>query len=175
MRSQRAWLDPFVGRADEMERLLLCREGALAGRGRMVVLAGPAGIGKSRLVEEFIIASAGPTCSGHAVERVAAPLRLWRRLLAGMPGGTEMLERELASLRFADDAGGQVDMFDAVCDFLRSAAQPSGLIVILEDLHWADQLSLGLLGHLNAELPASRLLVVATCRPEAATGSLAPL
>src|SRR5258708_6773368 len=97
------------------------------------------------------------------------------RALSGSAGGTEMLARELVAPRLAEDAGGQLDMFDAVGDFLEAAAAPAGLIVALEDLQWADGLSLALLRHLDGELHRTRLLAVATCRPTAAAGPLASL
>ncbi len=171
----RVWVDPFVGRAGEMEQLSRRRDEAMAGRGRTVVIVGAAGIGKSRLLDEFTAATVVPVCSARAVERVAAPLRVWRRVLSGLAGGSEVLERELAALQAADDVRGHVELFDAVCDFLEAAAEPAGLVVALEDLHWADQLSLALLSHLDGEVQHSRLLVVATCRPSAVTGPLASL
>lgn len=55
--------------------------------------------------------------------------------------------------------------FEAVTDFLIDLAHDDLVVVVLEDLQWADELSLELLEHLAARLHAARLLVLATCRP----------
>ena len=55
----------------------------------------------------------------------------------------------------------------SAADSLTAAAREDGLLIVLEDLHWADHASLFLLRELTAELPASRLLVLATCRDTA--------
>ena len=60
-------------------------------------------------------------------------------------------------------------MFAAACRTLADAAAERGLLVVLEDLQWADRTSLLLLRHLGGELARSRLLVVATFRETTGT------
>ena len=55
-------------------------------------------------------------------------------------------------------------LFDAMTSCLRSAAAGRGLVVVLDDLHWADRATLLLLGFAAGELPDSRLLVIGTYR-----------
>ena len=55
-------------------------------------------------------------------------------------------------------------LLDAVTGFLRRAAAADPLLLVLEDLHWADEASLALLGFVAGELRAAQLLLVATCR-----------
>src|SRR4029077_9179084 len=62
------------------------------------------------------------------------------------------------------DAEARFKLLDAVTSFLRRAAAREPLLVVLEDLHWADEASLALLGFVAGELRAARLLLVATCR-----------
>ena len=69
-----------------------------------------------------------------------------------------------------DSASARFVMFATACQALADAAAAQGLLVVLEDLQWADRTSLLLLRHLAGELARSRLLVVATSRT--ATGPL---
>src|SRR5262249_56510538 len=62
------------------------------------------------------------------------------------------------------DAEARFQLLDAVTSFLRRAAAHEPLLLVLEDLHWADEASLALLAFVAGELRAARLLLVATCR-----------
>src|SRR5262249_57066605 len=74
----------------------------------------------------------------------------------------------------ADSASARFVMFTEACQALADAAAERGLLVVLEDLQWADRTSLLLLRHLAGELARTRLLVVATFR-EATAPPLADL
>ncbi|WP_329056991.1 ATP-binding protein [Amycolatopsis sp. NBC_01488] len=81
----------------------------------------------------------------------------------------------------ADSATARFEAFEAVADQLRGAAEPAGLLVVLDDLQWADAASLALLVHAARGMSRSRLLFVATYRDtetggrEALTSALAAL
>jgi tetratricopeptide (TPR) repeat protein len=185
-----AALSPGVlaGRDRELAALREWRAEALAGRGRLVVLTGPPGIGKTRLAEEL---ADGARRDGQRVlwgraveERGAPPLWPWRRILDAV-GGAERDgltgDRGSDSARSDDLAAARFRAAAAAADALTTAAATADLLIVLEDLHWADHASLFLLRELAAELPGSRLLVLATCREgagdpwRAALGDLARL
>ncbi len=171
-----AALDPgsLAGRDQELTVLRGWLADALAGHGRLVVLTGPPGIGKTRLAEELADGARGNGLRvlwGRAVqEQGAPPLWPWRRILnaigvdagahlSGDAGTDSASSDELAAARFRAAA--------AAADSLIAAAAAADLLVVVEDLQWADHASLFLLRELAAELPGSRLLMLATCRDTA--------
>ncbi|WP_426565572.1 helix-turn-helix transcriptional regulator [Angustibacter sp. McL0619] len=160
---------PFVGRERQLAELRDRMTGALDGHGGLVLVSGPAGIGKTRLVEQACVTPAGPASApvrwGRAVDEPGAPpLWPWRTALAALATAPAepVGDAESARFRFVADS----------TDALVRAAEPDGLVVVLEDLHWADETSLRLLRRLAGEVAGSRLLIVATHR-DGAAGPLA--
>ncbi|MGV1007215.1 MAG: helix-turn-helix transcriptional regulator [Dermatophilaceae bacterium] len=158
------------GRASELARIEAVCRAALAGTGRLVLLSGPAGIGKSRLAHAASEHAAGlgmRTALGYCLDDPGAPalwpwLRLAREVteLAGalaVAGGGE-----------ADDAA-RFRLGEAIRVVLGDAAAERGLLVMVEDLQWADSVSVAALRHLVPELSSMPVLVVATVRDDAAT------
>ena len=163
----------LAGRDRELAALRRWLAEALTGRGRLVVLTGPPGIGKTRLAEELAdgVRRAGQRVLwGRAVEeRGAPPLWPWRRILDAVGGASERdrLAEDPGRARADDLTAVRFRAAAAAADALTGAALAADLLIVLEDLHWADHASLFLLRELAAELPASRLLVLATCRDTA--------
>ncbi len=186
-----AWQRPeaaLVGRARELTMLRQALEEARAGRGRGVLLLGEAGIGKSRLVEEL---SAEAQARGarvllgrcHESEQIL-PFGPWADALGRgeLARDAALLERlhpvarveltrlvpELAEpdLRLATDYGDYRRLFEAVGDLLFHLAEGHPLVLVLEDLHWADELSLRLFCFVGRRVRTRRLLVVGTARDE---------
>ena len=169
--------DAFVGRAAELAELSAGIGAATAGRGGLLLLSGPAGIGKTRTVEEAT-ARAPAVAWGRCVDDPGAPpLWPWRRVARTLPEVRSAVTQALSGIDLlregsADPEAARFTLVATATEALLEAAEPDGLVVVLEDLHWADETSLRLLRHLAGELQRSRLLVVGTYRdPAGGTGA----
>ena len=181
----------FVGRESEVAELLAGLEDAFAGRGRLFLIAGEPGIGKSRLTEELTAEArrrGALVLVGRCWEAGGAPAYWpWVQALRAYIGAVEQaaLKAQLGAggpdlLQLLPELGGLVSgtpapdafasegarfrLFDAMAVFLRNAAVARPLVLVLDDLHAADEPSLLLLRFLARELGASRLLVAAAYR-----------
>jgi DNA-binding CsgD family transcriptional regulator len=163
----------FVGRRDELRLLDRRLADARAGTGGVVLITGPAGIGKTRLIEEFVATVDGlPTGWGAAVPDPGMPaLWPWTRALRALPGPRAALaslvagdtQREYGAAEEAAAATFAADT--AVLDALEERARADGgLLIVLDDLHWADRATLRLLERINHEVRRFPLLVVGTRR-----------
>ncbi|MGV9451469.1 helix-turn-helix transcriptional regulator [Streptomyces sp. NPDC003635] len=178
----------FVGRADELQTLndALARAGA-AGEPQALLVGGEAGVGKTRLVEEFASAAArdgAVVALGGCVEIGAdglpfAPfstaLRALRHELPGeLAEATAGQEEELARLlpelgetgsqRY--DENGMARLFELTARLLERVAADRTVVLALEDLHWADASTRHLLAYLLRTLRTGRLVVLATYRSD---------
>lgn len=148
--------EPFVGRAPALAEAARVLADAAAGTGGLLLIGGPAGIGKTRLCEQVTATATPPVRWGRCVDDPGAPpLWPWRRLL-----GTPAVPPEPG----ADPVSARFRFVAAAADALVAEAEAHGLVLVLEDLHWADEASLRLLRHLAGELRRSRLAVLATYR-----------
>jgi DNA-binding SARP family transcriptional activator len=181
----------FVGRERELAELGGALDDALAGRGRLLLLRGEPGIGKSRLAEELIAdarARGARVLIGRCWEAGGAPaywpwvqaLRDYVRevkpeqLRAQLGAGAADLAQLLPELRellpdvteppAPESEGSRFRLFDAASSFLLSAAESRALVIALDDLHAADEPSLLLLQYVARELGKGRLLVVGAYR-----------
>ncbi len=137
--------------------------------GPLVLITGEAGIGKSVLAEGSarLAEARGVTVArGYAVNDAGAPpLWPWLRVASPYPALQSALTRSgTAGTHDPDDPRGRFEVFVAVADEITRLAEDQGLVIILEDLQWADRTSLLLLRHLYAEMTRSRVLVIATLR-----------
>ncbi|MEV4114124.1 BTAD domain-containing putative transcriptional regulator [Nonomuraea sp. NPDC049695] len=142
--------DRLVAREGELRVLEELLSEARRGRGGLVLVTGEAGIGKTSLARAAADLAAA---RGFRVE--------WGRCL---DGGTApaFWPWTKAGLIPASPHAELFDLYDAVLTELRKGP----LLVVLEDLHWADASSLRLLGHVAGELARTSALIVATLRPE---------
>ena len=165
---------PFVGRRAEVE-LLLGRLGAAAGgRGGVVLVSGPAGIGKTRLVAEVLARHDGAAAVGRGVcsdDRGAPPLWPWARALraVGRLTGADLAAalQPPAAADAAEPVAAAAERFrrlTAATDALLLAAADRPVVLVLEDLHWADAESLELLRRVATEAGSAALLVLGTVR-----------
>ncbi|MFK4099145.1 AAA family ATPase [Streptomyces sp. NPDC019531] len=181
----------FVGRAEELTTLNNALARATAGEPQALLLGGEAGVGKTRLVEEFATAACrqgAVVALGGCVEIGAdglpfAPfstaLRALRRALpaelaAAAAGQEEELARLLPEVGEALTARGTgrhdeeslARLFELTARLLERVAAERTVVVALEDLHWADASTRHLLAYLFRTLRTGRLLVLATYRAD---------
>jgi class 3 adenylate cyclase/tetratricopeptide (TPR) repeat protein len=180
----------FVGRERELERLREAVDGALAGRGSLQLLVGEPGIGKTRAAEElatYARVSGARVYWGRCREDEGAPaywpwvqaIRSYARdadpvALAWQVGGgaaevaqmipevAEKLDVEPATGSDSEEA--RFRLFDSVTSLLLAAARDRPIVIVLDDLHWADEPSLLLLRFATRELVSSGLLILGTYR-----------
>src|SRR5262249_3242886 len=146
---------------------------AAAGEGRLLFVAGEAGIGKTRLLS--VVAPRADAGGVAAVRAAAFPggvpslggllLGLARNLLpARVPVLRELGQSLTSRVRAISDAAGDAHhrrrvLVQDLTDLVVSAEPGTPVLMILEDLHWADELSLDVLGHLAGRLAARPMLV----------------
>ncbi|MDQ3646505.1 MAG: AAA family ATPase, partial [Actinomycetota bacterium] len=177
----------LVGRGPELAALVGGLEEAIAGRAGLLLITGEAGMGKTRLLEEVtgVARSRGVrVLSGRCWEAVDAPsywpwIQVLRQLCAGLddsqlrgsvagageiahlvPQVAERLDavapRQMASAEY------RFGLFDAVASFIRSCADGQHTMLVLEDLHAADESSLLMLQFLARQDRDAHLVVVVT-------------
>ncbi|WP_036725279.1 helix-turn-helix transcriptional regulator [Patulibacter minatonensis] len=171
-RDQTAGEDPpLLDREGETAVLRRAVLGAIAGRGSLVVVEGPAGIGKSRLLREaerLLLEHAGTT--SVRVLRGAGD-ELYRSRALGTVRG--LRDGAGAPVRVAIASGDATDVPDggaaavqAVLGDLRAAVSAAGAtLLVLDDVHWADAGSLRVVDELAADLDRLPLAIVVATRP----------
>ena len=178
----------LVGRRAEIQALESALAGALAGQGGCAVITGEAGIGKSRLIRELARMAAGrqvPVVVGRGVPAsTSAPyrpvtealLQLLRRrplpddrsLVPWLPHLAALLPEAVADDRAAHPSGwvdSQAVRGEAVLQLLGRLG-PDGLVVALEDLHWADPDTVSLVEYLADNAVGQPLLFACSLRTE---------
>ena len=178
---------PMVGRDRELARVTLLLDDALAGGGRLVLCTGEAGIGKTRLAEEAA-AKGVPVAWARAADRDSLPpYGLWQLALAEPavraadddPSRADLWSRvfgdaERPTLADGADSGRaqRFALFAEVRRRLALAASRGGLLLVLDDLQWADEASAVLLADVVRQLRGTPILVLATYRESAASGEV---
>ena len=167
-------LSSLVGRERELALLLGCLDEAQQGRANLVVCMGEPGVGKSRLVDE-LAGWAGEkgflTAWGRAASTDGAPPYWpWQEVLRaledeGTAGGGAVVDLAVGGVQPSFEA--RVRTFDAVARLVLSAARSRPLLVVLDDLHGADEPSQLLVQYLARTARDDRLLVVVCCRDTA--------
>ena len=180
-----------VGRSDELGIIADAFQRAATNGGRQVLLvAGEAGLGKSTLVAEGARAAAGNGACvlfGHCEEDLVRPYQLFSealghfaehaspdQLMAHLAGGSAELVRLVPSLttriaelepsRATDADSERYLLFSAVVQVLASLSKTYPVVLVLDDLQWADRASLLLLRHLAGSDLSMNLLIVGTYR-----------
>jgi predicted ATPase/transcriptional regulator with XRE-family HTH domain len=178
----------LVGRESERARLRAAVEAVSSGQGgRLLLLAGEAGIGKTRLAQEttrvahergFLIVTGRcyepqQTVAFYPFLEVlsraysAAPESLRAELPRRWPDVARLLPDQPIGLHLMPSSGTreeQVRVFLHVTGFLRALADVQPVALLLDDLQWADSASLDLMQHLTRHTHASRVLMLGTYR-----------
>jgi hypothetical protein len=183
---------PFLNRRRELQTISDALARTLDGRGGLVLVTGEAGIGKTRLVEQLIATAPGAQETsvvwGRCWDSGGAPsMWPWIGVLRGLfadrdPGelrselgpAASWLAQLVPELRKAlpeleeeavpDSEQSRFVLFDALAQFLRRASSERALLILLDDIHAADRLSLLALLFLARQLGDMRVLVIATWR-----------
>jgi hypothetical protein len=181
----------FIGRANELSRLEAVLDRADQGRPQIVLLAGEAGVGKTRLLVEFAeqarrrgvrVLTGGCVDLGDiglAYLPVVAALQgladdpdeaeLLAEVAATAPGLGRLLpgiQHAGPAVAQASDGLDQLQVFDAVRALLVGLAERSPVVVLLEDLHWADRATRDLVAFLARTLRRGRVTLVASYRSD---------
>jgi DNA-binding winged helix-turn-helix (wHTH) protein/tetratricopeptide (TPR) repeat protein len=188
--------ETFVGREVELQRLEQLLQKAITGAGRILFITGEPGIGKTALANQFLcrgrarqrslilsrgccleqygqgeaylpfLDALGALLFSPERERIVAVLRTyaptWCLQFPGVfseGGALERLQQETIGAT-------KERMLREMGDALGALAAVSPVVLLLEDLHWADHSSIDLLGHLGRRIDSQRLLLVGTLRPE---------
>lgn len=182
----------FIGRQTEIGALRAAFDDARAGNGRLALIAGEPGIGKTRIALELAHHAArhgGRAVWGRCLEEPGAPPYWpWAQILrtvaepltaddlttalgSGAPEVASIVPEIAARLPdlptlpvLSDPAEARFRLFGAIARFLIAAARARPLVLVLDDLHWADVPSLRLLEFVAQDMADGRLLVVGTYR-----------
>ncbi|HUG13775.1 MAG TPA: AAA family ATPase [Thermomicrobiales bacterium] len=163
---------PIVGRAHEQDILREGLAATLAGRGGLVLIGGEAGIGKTTLVSLLTSEAAQHDAlvlvGGCYDLMTTPPYGPWIDLTAQHPMGPT--DPDLPTVLRRDDTAGAVASMGALFEEARAAiatlSETRPLVIVLEDLHWADAASIDLLRFVGRHARRLPLLLVATYRSE---------
>jgi DNA-binding CsgD family transcriptional regulator len=150
---------PFIGRSQELAYLRERRLEAGSSHGGLVLLGGDAGMGKTRLIGEFcttLAYSRWKVGQGTCLEFASRP---YGPIL-------EAFGRLDARPFVLSSAAGKREQFEAIGAHLAALAGRSALVIVIEDLHWADAATLDFLAYLGPALQRMRVLVVASVRAD---------
>jgi DNA-binding CsgD family transcriptional regulator/tetratricopeptide (TPR) repeat protein len=147
----------FIGRARELWELERALAAARAGRGSTALVAGEAGIGKTRLAAEL---------AGRARESGVTVLAGRSLDLVGTELPYQPIAEALRPLGELRAAASQLEVFERALVLVTERAAESPVLVVLEDLHWADTSTLDLVVFLAHNLDDASVLLLVTFRAD---------
>jgi diguanylate cyclase (GGDEF)-like protein/putative nucleotidyltransferase with HDIG domain len=175
-------LNRFVGRVEELKRLVRMLDSSFRGEPRVVAVVGEAGVGKSTLLRQLlpeVRLRGGSLVMGRALEadvkppygpwaeilssikqRVNAPGRVWRELPRLVPALADGAEPTSQS------TGSKYALYEEIVEYVRLAAATCPLVLVLDDMQWADSATWDTLEHLAPQLDSDHILICLTIRAE---------
>ena len=178
-------IERFVGRVEEMRSLVRLLEEAGSGKPRVVALSGEAGVGKSTLLKQLgpeVRLRAGSLVTGRCHEAdVQPPYAPWAEAIGAirrLDNAPQRAWRELPQLvpalgrKEAGDPqpGSKYMLLEEIAEFIRIAASARPLVIVLDDMQWADSASWDTLEYLVPQLEGERVLICLTIRAEETQG-----
>lgn len=179
-------LNRFVGRVQEMRKLVRLLDDSCKGEPHVVAVVGEAGVGKSTLLRQLlpeVRLRNGALVLGRCLEAdVKPPYGPWAEALGAVVarvsrGGREW--RELPRLVPAlgdshqppapDLSGNKYALYNEIAEYLRLAAAAFPLVIVLDDMQWADSATWDTLEHLLPQLDRDRIMIALTIRAEDVT------
>lgn len=180
----------FAGRAEELSTLIDAWKHAAAGTPRVILVSGEPGIGKTRLVSELArraLEDEATILAGRCDEHITVAyrpfvdaLRLYVELVRGRPAVDVLGARAGELRRLLPDLADQVtdlpemlpgdpeierfQLLDAIATSVRTIARDAPVLLVVDDLHWADGPTLAAMRHVVDEMADARVLVVGTYR-----------
>ncbi|NRQ30840.1 AAA family ATPase, partial [Nonomuraea sp. NN258] len=172
------------GRVAELAAVETLLDDVAAGAPGFVLITGEPGIGKTRLAEEAVARAQARgflVAVGRCAAVEGAPAfwpwtTLMERLLGELPELPAELREDLPGSgagAVADPAGARFRAYQATARVLAAAAARGPVVLVLDDLHWADRSSLRLLGYLAETLAEGPILILGTARETSADSALA--
>ena len=174
--------DHLVGREPELKIVSTIVDDLSDGRGGLLLILGEPGIGKTRLAEavvERVVAQGAQTAWATAWQHAGAPpLWLWEQAARQLDCG-DLLLTQTKDVGASEADAARFEQFDAVGRALVTATERSPVVIVLDDLQWADVASLRLLAFVVEATRGHPLLLVGTLRqdelPEAELAMLSRL
>ena len=178
-------IERFVGRTTELRSLVRLLEGAAEGQPKVVAISGEAGVGKTTLIrrlEPEVRLRAGSLVTGrcqeadvqppyapwadviNAIRRLdAVPARAWRELPHLVPALKTQTDE-------ARGGGTKYMLLEEIAEYIRIASTTRPLVIVLDDMQWADSASWDTLEYLVPQLDKEQLLICMTIRSEETFG-----
>ena len=180
---------PFVGRRGELDVLQRAWTRAARGFGSTVLLAGTAGLGKSRLAAEFasvVERQGGRVLVGRTAQPESAPYQaliaaaqrglpalgrdrlddVWAGALTGVLPELRAIRPDIRSPETLDPGRARVRLHEALARYFETIARGRPLVLVLEDLHWAGRDTIDAIEALARRAAGAPLLILATFRPD---------
>ncbi|HEU5184841.1 MAG TPA: diguanylate cyclase [Gemmatimonadaceae bacterium] len=180
-------IERFVGRVTELRQLVNLLDDAKAGRPAIVAIAGEAGIGKTTLLRQLepeVRLRSGSLVIGRGREAdVQPPYAPWAEVIAAIRRTSPVNHRTwhelphlVPALADADPrprgsrVGSKYMLLEEISEYVRAAARDRLLVIVLDDVQWADSASWDMLEFLVGHLVSERLLICLTIRAEEMQG-----